>query len=312
MKKFLKDYFTFDQRDRKGITWLILILLGALFIRHSDRLFLEESAVLVVNDVDVQMPSDSVLKDAAISFSPSTKQQASSSEKSNGVTRQSHLPTYFSFDPNVLSEEGWRSLGFSPKQVATIMNYRNAGGMFYKKEDVLKLYCVDQKKFDALEPFIDIPKRFEAKSFDEIVRQTPLDLNTADTLELKSLRGIGSFYARKIVEYRTELGGFTHYDQLHEIWKMRPETVAMLKEKTILSQHGVRPLFVNASEAEDLFQHPYLSKKISSAIFAYRKLHGPYKSWDDMQKCVLVSDEVKSKLMPYIAFDVGDEDQASN
>ena len=42
-------------------------------------------------------------------------------------------------------------------------------------------------------------------------------LNTADTTVLKTVPGIGPYYARKVVEYGERLGGYVSVDQLDEI-----------------------------------------------------------------------------------------------
>ena len=49
-----------------------------------------------------------------------------------------------------------------------------------------------------------------------IKKDTILDLNTADTTELKWIRGIGRYIARQIVKYREELGGFYSPEQLKD------------------------------------------------------------------------------------------------
>ena len=42
-------------------------------------------------------------------------------------------------------------------------------------------------------------------------------LNTADTTALKTIPGIGPYFARKIVQYGERLGGYVNIDQLDEI-----------------------------------------------------------------------------------------------
>lgn len=44
-----------------------------------------------------------------------------------------------------------------------------------------------------------------------------VNINTADAKTLESLPGIGPAYASRIIEYRTENGAFTSYDQLLKI-----------------------------------------------------------------------------------------------
>lgn len=59
------------------------------------------------------------------------------------------------FNPNDLDEQGWIELGFSPKQVGTILRYKNSlGGKFASKEQLKKCYVISQEKFNELLPFI--------------------------------------------------------------------------------------------------------------------------------------------------------------
>src|SRR5690606_8219006 len=70
------------------------------------------------------------------------------------------------FDPNELSEEGWRNLGFSAKQVSTIIKYKySLGGYFTNKEEIRECYVISEKKFAEIEPYIKInPISAEKKS----------------------------------------------------------------------------------------------------------------------------------------------------
>ena len=63
----------------------------------------------------------------------------------------------FRFNPNTVSDEDLQRLGFSPKQAASIVNYRNKGGRFRRKSDFAKSFVVSDSVFKRLEPFIDIP-----------------------------------------------------------------------------------------------------------------------------------------------------------
>lgn len=109
----------------------------------------------------------------------------------------------FAFDPNTITLEDLCRLGFSERQAQVILNYRDKGGRFRSEQDFAKMYVVDSATFARLQPYIRIPK---------------LDLNAADSEALIGLRGIGPYYASKILDYRRRLGGsFTSLDQLLEI-----------------------------------------------------------------------------------------------
>lgn len=51
-----------------------------------------------------------------------------------------------------------------------------------------------------------------------------VELNSADTTELKRLRGIGSVLSVRIVKYRNKLGGFSSVEDLKNVYGLSDET----------------------------------------------------------------------------------------
>lgn len=63
------------------------------------------------------------------------------------------------FDPNSLTENEWKMLGFSERQTATILKYKNVvGGNFTSKQQLKKCYAISGEKFAELEPYILLPE----------------------------------------------------------------------------------------------------------------------------------------------------------
>ena len=63
------------------------------------------------------------------------------------------------FDPNQLNEKQWENLGFTGKQVKTILKYKEiVGGNFTSKEQLKKCYSISEEKFAELEPYILLPE----------------------------------------------------------------------------------------------------------------------------------------------------------
>lgn len=56
-----------------------------------------------------------------------------------------------------------------------------------------------------------------------------IELNSADTTELKKLRGIGSKLSQRIVKYRTKLGGFSSKEQLRSVYGLSEETYQQIE-----------------------------------------------------------------------------------
>ena len=123
-------------------------------------------------------------------------------------------------------------------------------------------------------------------------------LNTADTTILKTVPGIGPYFARKVVEYGQRLGGYVSVDQLDEIEGFP------LDAKDYLTVEGASPrkLNVNSLTLNELRKHPYLSFYQAKAITDYRRLHGPLRSLQDLRLSKDFPPEAIKRLEPYVDF----------
>ena len=159
----------------------------------------------------------------------------------------------FRFNPNTVSVEDLVRLGFTEKQAQAIDNYRQKGGRFRRASDFAKSYVVADSVFRRLEPFIDIPK---------------LDLNKADSAALTELPGIGPYYARKILEHRTALHGFSYKEQLLDLPRFEKEKFDGLADLVVVSEPEPYPLWTLPEDSLKL--HPYIGRSAHSLIL-YRK-----------------------------------------
>jgi competence ComEA-like helix-hairpin-helix protein len=65
-----------------------------------------------------------------------------------------------SFDPNEADSQQLSELGLSRYVVGNIIKYRQNNGVFYKPEDLKKIYGLDQANFNRLKPYVQIANRF--------------------------------------------------------------------------------------------------------------------------------------------------------
>ena len=160
----------------------------------------------------------------------------------------------FRFNPNTVSAEDLQRLGFSEKQALSIVRYREKGGRFRRKTDFAKSYVVADSVYERLAPYIDIPK---------------IDINRADSAALVTLPGIGPWFAAKMISYREELGGYSHPEQLLDIYRFDREKYDGLSDLISCSPPDPYPLWT-LPEAE-LARHPYISKAEAHGIVLYRQ-----------------------------------------
>ena len=186
----------------------------------------------------------------------------------------------FRFNPNTVSLEDLMRLGFSEKQAQSVINYREKGGRFRRPADFAKSYVVADSVFERLEPFISIPR---------------IDINKADSAAFETLPGIGPYFASKMVSYRTSLGGYSHPEQLLEIYHFDREKYDGLKDLITCSPPTPYPIWT-LSERE-LARHPYISRDEAHSIVLYRT-HQPPETWtaEGLNRAGIISAEHYAKL----------------
>ena len=147
----------------------------------------------------------------------------------------------FRFDPNTVSVDDLQRLGFSRRQAQAIDNYRLKGGRFRRREDFAKSFVVADSVYRRLEAYIDIPL---------------LDINSADSAAFDTLPGIGPYFAARMVEYRTRLGGYSYTEQLTDIYNFGQERFDALRDLVCCSPPEPYPLWTLPSDSLRL--HPYI------------------------------------------------------
>ena len=225
----------------------------------------------------------SVRANAPERVSPATsviRRNAKHSPAVEAVREATRKVESFSFNPNTVSVEDLRRLGFSEKQAQAIDNYRKKGGRFRRASDFGKSYVVADSVFDRLEPYINIPK---------------LDINKADSAAFDDLPGIGPYFAGKMVSYRASLRGYSRKEQLMEIYNFDGDKYNALEDLITCSSPEPYPLW-SLSE-EELSKHPHISRQEARGIVLFRQHHSPSEcTLEGLKKAGVLSSEHADKL----------------
>ena len=168
----------------------------------------------------------------------------------------------FRFNPNTIGVEDMMRLGFTQKQAESIEHYRAKGGRFRRKEDFAKSYTVSDAMYRRLEPYIDIPL---------------LDINKADSAAFDGLPGIGGYFARKMVEYRIRLHGYSYPEQLMDIYHFDQEKFDKLKDLITVGATDPYPLW--SLPADSLRLHPYIGNFQTARSIVFYREHNPREAW---------------------------------
>ncbi|MCQ2185287.1 MAG: helix-hairpin-helix domain-containing protein [Bacteroidales bacterium] len=124
-----------------------------------------------------------------------------------------------------------------------------------------------------------------------------LDINAADSADFDMLPGIGPYFARKMVEYREQLGGYSFPEQLMDIYRFDEERYNKIKDLISLESPST-PFPLWTASADSLRLHPYIrTASTARSIVFFRKHNPPEKcTVQELEKAGIISAEIAAKL----------------
>lgn len=216
------------------------------------------------------------------------------------------------FDPNTADSITLLELGFRPWMISNMNKYKAKGGKWRTKESVKRIWGMTDELYAQIEGYITIvkdtifinePDTFKFVARYPIKKDTTLNLNSCDTTDLKCLRGIGSGYAKMIVAYRTQLGGYVSTQQLYEIEYIPQATIDSIITHFIVSSDSIRTISVNHSSVKTLQSHPYISFTQAKAIYELRRNKFRLQSINQLQTLDCLTSEDIQRIEPYLSFE---------
>lgn len=286
-QRFLKDYFSFSSSDRNGIVFLcslILLVIISTYLIPKFTVNENEKDMAHFKEIATKFNTD---KDIGESLSPP------------------EMVDFFYFDPNQLTQEQMVKLGFNERLIRTFENYLSKKGKFREKKDLLKIYGMTDSIYNSLEPFIIISQQEEIRekspqTVEKISERLWVEINSADTIELKLLPGIGSVLSSRIIRYRDLLGGFWQTDQLMEVYGISPELFERISASVEVDTSLIRKMNINEASFSELLRHPYISYeqagKISNFLKQNNKIPGP----DVLLVNNIIDSVTYMRLRPYL------------
>lgn len=291
-RKFFNSYFGFNRQQRNGLLVLISIIFVLFIVRLNLHLFISPTDIEISNLAEIEESIDS------------NYQQRKFGTYSNKKELFSKL---FAFNPNTVSYDQLLKLGFKEKTAKTFLKFRAKGFVFKQKEDLKKIYGVNDYLYQRLEAYIVLGSTLQSVNVvSETVTATKsktikvIDINSADSLTLLEVRGIGPSFAKRILKYRTILGGFIFKKQLMEVYGFTPEMYAQIENQIEIKPFSLEKINLNKDDFKTINNHPYLSYEHTKEIFNQRRktlINA------DIIKEILKDEELYNKLLPYLDFE---------
>lgn len=234
------------------------------------------------------------------------------------------------FNPNDLDDKQWKNLGFSEKQVKTILNYKKVvGGKFVSKEQLKKCYGISEEKFQELNQYILLPettaetknpnfdfRKYEKKELKISGRFNPDQLSVNGWMNM----GFSENQSNAILKYKSYLGGsFVSKEKFKECFIISAENYAKLAPYLILPEKT--PENFRSFTSNKTFEKPKIkyhefdpnlldlegwksldfTENQAVSILKYKNnyLKGSFRSLEDVEKCFMIKDRF-AEMKPFI------------
>ena len=224
----------------------------------------------------------------------------------------------FAFDPNTVTYEQLRSMGFSRPTAVGIVKYRAAGKVFAIREDFALCYGVTDSMYARLKPYINIGAQFAAKprierrdttSRQRIDRFTPRPFEpfALDTVGYDYLRLIGfsARQAKALLKYRDIYGPLHDMDELRDCYAVSEQMADSLARYVVFPAPDPHEglVEINSADSATLRSVSGIGARTVVAIMEYRRLLGGFHSTAQIAELKCVTKENFERISKQIYCD---------
>jgi DNA uptake protein ComE-like DNA-binding protein len=258
-----KSYFIFTSKEQKGIVVLGCILSLSLLLHY----------LLPTKSVEVDRFSNNKNKPKAL----------------------------FYFDPNSLDSLQGYQLGLSRKQMTILYHYREKGGRFNKKEDLLKWYGLSENQANTLLPWVRIQSK-DSVVYNKQNRRAlwgkyapeKIDINNSNASQWIQMTGLPAYKVQRILRYQQWTGGFTSIQSLKKVYGITEFDFEMIRPYLKYQVNTSKKMAYQTMRFEDWMALGIFDEKAVWRILKLRKEKQGRLTWSEM---VIQFDLTESEAM---------------
>lgn len=296
-KHIFREYFSYTASEKKGLLVLVTLLL-ILYLLPFVYQRIETSEGIINQEKQKQI--DSLI--------------SSIENRAKIKKTKTRLWKLDFFDPNKVNKDELLHMGFTSYQANNLIKFRNKGGRFKKKTDILQIYGVNQSDFDRLNDYIliSVAEISERKKIETVKKEYSLfsfDPNAISFKEWGRL-GVEDRISNRIKKYLVAGGQFKEASDLYKIYGFDSVKITELIPYVKIVQRfkqnfPTEQLFValNSSDTTQLKQLPGIGSVFSSRIVKYRNLLGGFVSKDQIMEVYGISKEKFIRISPMLVLD---------
>ncbi len=269
----IKEYFNLTKNEQRGIIVLLIIIILLTIAPKVIDQFIKPPWFMTYNFA-AHKKNDSV------------------SPAQNSIIK---IPV----NPNTATANELTSIGIPPEIAFRIIKFRK-NYIFRKNKDLMKVYGINDSIYNLIAENIIIDNKFHpTPKKNNNIKNTPyktelatksqpthnhihININTADSLELLKLNGIGPVFAQRIINYRNLLGGFYSEEQLLEVYGFDSNKLSSIRNNIYIDSTNIIKVNINNTDFKTINKHPYLSYTHTKSLFNYRKIMKHFNSVNDI------------------------------
>jgi DNA uptake protein ComE-like DNA-binding protein len=127
-----------------------------------------------------------------------------------------------------------------------------------------------------------------------------IEINQTDSATLTSIKGLGPYFASKIIKLRNKYHGLYSIWQFLEIYHMDSSKIQTIAPFLTVNENYIRKHDLNALSKDSIKGNYYFSFKMVDLINNYRKQHGRYKAIEEIKKIEAIPDSSFQKIRHYL------------
>ena len=286
----LSPYFKFTPKEQKGVIVLIVLLVLVILTRVIAPIILMPDNANEVTIEVIQLLEEKEEKQKK-EWDSSTK------GKSSSVLI---IDTSIFINPNNASQTDLLKLGFSEFSASNLIKYRNKGGHFYDIKDLFSIYGIDKSHLTSIQnnlifDTIKVEVDFKQHTFQLI------EINQSDAESLCIIPCVGPVISKRIIKYRSLLGGYYSLKQIKEVYGIDSTCLNNIAKYIEVDFDKLSKMNLNTVNEKELARHPYISIYQAKAIVKYRELIAPFDCLEQLKDNYILTQDEFLKVASYLS-----------
>ncbi|REE82827.1 DNA uptake protein ComE-like DNA-binding protein [Lutibacter oceani] len=267
-----KSHFSYNKRQRNGIFFLLLIIVLLQIVFFFVDFSSKDINTIYQNEIALfQKEMDSLKM----------------------VELENSKPKKFPFNPNYITDFKGYQLGMSVDEIDRLLKFRAKGNFVNSKEEFQNITKVNDSLLDLISPNFKFPdwvtsKNRKPKNISKNQKKHPVeikDLNFIKANDLIFIKGVGEKTAKRILNYRDKLQGFSADSQLYEVYYLDKEIAdEILKHFKVIKVPTIKKININEATFKEVLSIVYLDYELTKKIFNYRDEVAEIQSIEELKK----------------------------